>query len=140
MKEIWKKINGYEEKYMVSNLGNIKSLRTNKNYYLSNSKNYKRVSLYKNGKIKSYSVHRLVAEHFIPNPNNYPCVNHLDCNGNNNRVDNLEWCTYKKNNNYKNHNLKKSISSAIYYLKKDYANRKDLIKKMETIKQEIDTL
>lgn len=46
------------------------------------------------------SIHRLVAEAFIPNPNNYPCINHKDENPSNNNIDNLEWCTYKYNANY----------------------------------------
>ena len=45
-------------------------------------------------------VHRVVADAFIPNPNNYPCINHKDENPANNKVENLEWCTYKYNNNY----------------------------------------
>ena len=47
-------------------------------------------------------VHRVIAETFIPNPNNYPCINHKDCNPCNNNVDNLEWCTYQYNNTYGN--------------------------------------
>lgn len=140
MEEIWKDIKDYEGKYVVSNLGNIKSLKTNKKCYLSKSKCYKRVLLYKDGKAKGYSVHRLVAQAFIPNPNNYPCVNHLDCDGSNNNANNLEWITYKENNNYKNHNLKKHLSSAISMMKSNYPEREDLINELEKIKCEIDTL
>lgn len=140
MKEIWKDIKDYEGKYKVSNLGNVKSVKKNKNCYLSNSKCYKRVLLSKNGDKKGYAVHRLVAQAFIPNPNNYPCVNHIDCDGSNNKVDNLEWVSYKENNNYKNHNLKKYLSLSILLLSKKYPERNDLLKKLEEIKKEIDTL
>lgn len=58
---------------------------------------YALVSLSKNGKKKKFRIHRLVAEAFIPNPNNYPCVNHIDGNKLNNNVNNLEWCTEKQN-------------------------------------------
>lgn len=138
--EIWKDIEGYEGLYQVSNMGNIKSLRTNKNCYLSNSKIYKRVLLSKNGKAKGYSVHRLVAQAFIPNPNNYPCVNHLDYNGSNNKASNLEWCTYAENNNYRNHHLKRYLSLSIKAMKENHPNRKDLITKLMEVKKEIEHL
>ena len=138
--EIWKDIKGYEGLYQISNLGNVKSLKTNKNLYYSKSRNYLRVSLNKNGIRKGCSIHRLVAQTFIPNPNNYPCVNHKDCNGNNNKVNNLEWCTYKQNNSYKNHHLKRNISSAIYFLKRNYSNEIELISELEKIRNKINNL
>ena len=101
MEEIWKDIEGYEGLYQVSNLGRVKSLRRNiilKNKIESNG--YERVVLSTNNNPKDYSVHRLVAIAFIPNPNNYPIVNHKDENRTNNCVDNLEWCTQKYNVNY----------------------------------------
>ena len=54
---------------------------------------YIKVSLNKNAKSKAYAVHRLIAGAFIPNPNNYPCINHKDENKQNNKLENLEWCT-----------------------------------------------
>lgn len=104
-KEKWKNIQGYEE-YQVSNTGkvrsldyrstsNVEELKLNTNIY-----GYKVVTLCKEGKPKHYSVHRLVAEAFIPNPNNYPIVNHKDENPSNNKADNLEWCTQEYNVNY----------------------------------------
>lgn len=106
MEEIYKDIEGYEGLYQVSNLGNVKSLNyhnTKKEKVLKPticSDGYKRVMLYKNKTIKLYSVHRLVAQAFIENTNNYPCVNHKDESRTNNVVTNLEWCTYKYNTNY----------------------------------------
>lgn len=150
MNEIWKDIKGYEGLYQVSNFGRIKSLpRTYKKRYIDKEiikkpsklpKGYLRVGLSKNGNTKYYFIHRLVADTFIPNLNNYPCVNHKDCNTSNNNVDNLEWNTYEQNNNYKNHNLKKYVSSIIYYLKKDYPQEKELIKQVEYLKDKISRL
>ena len=105
MEEIYKDIKDLEGKYQVSNFGNILSLNyrnTGRAELMSPGKNggYLRVNLSKNGKPKNFSVHRLVAETFIPNPNNLPCVNHKDQTRTNNRVDNLEWCTYEYNINY----------------------------------------
>lgn len=108
MKEIWKDILGYEGLYQVSNLGNVKSLpklcghRPTKERLVTQceQKKYKRVTLCKNNVLKKVSVHRLVANAFIPNPENKPCVNHKDENPSNNNVENLEWVTCKENTNY----------------------------------------
>lgn len=150
MEEVWKDISGYEGLYQISNFGRVKSLpRKYKKRYIKNEnikspsklpKGYLRIGLCKEGKIKYYAIHRLVAESFIPNKDNKPCVNHKDCNPSNNKVDNLEWCTYLENNNYKNHHLKRNVSSIIYYLKKDYPDKLDLIKKVQQIKDEINLL
>ena len=101
MIEVFKDVPGYEELYQVSNLGNVKSLITGK--ILSpgiNTCGYLHVILCKNGKQKYYLIHRLVAQAFIPNPDNYPEVNHKDKNRQNNCVDNLEWCTTQYNVEY----------------------------------------
>lgn len=116
MEEIWRDIKGYEGKYQVSNLGRVKSLeRTDNNNHkvkekelkiISDKDQYSIINLYQNGKNKTCRIHRLVASAFIPNPNNYPVINHKDENRTNNRIDNLEWCTSKHNNNYGSHNKK----------------------------------
>lgn len=116
MEEIWKDISNYEGLYQVSNLGNVRSLshirkngKKETQKYLSKGRllkpaiqsvGYKFVVLSKQGKTKGYRVHRLVAEAFIPNPDNLPQVNHKDENKLNNNVNNLEWCTVAYNNNY----------------------------------------
>ena len=103
-KEVWRKINGYEGLYEVSNYGRVKSFKhKQKGHILSpgiNSKGYKFVCLCKNNICKQFWVHRLVAEAFLENPENLPCVNHKDENPSNNFVKNLEWCSYKYNSNY----------------------------------------
>lgn len=131
--EIWKDIKGYEGLYQISNLGNVKSLR--KNVILKCSKcsregNYYKAGLYKNGKTKTILVHKLVANAFIPNPNNLPCINHKDENKLNNKADNLEWCTYKQNNDYGKHDIKKYISLLKRRLLLNYPNEKDLINQL----------
>ena len=105
MEEQWKDIQGYEGLYQVSNLGKVKSLNylhTGKEQILKPGKNngYLAVVLCKNGKVKTFKIHRLVATTFISNPLNKPCVNHIDCNPQNNNVDNLEWVTQRENIQY----------------------------------------
>lgn len=97
-KEIWKLVNGFENKYAISNFGRIKNIRTNHILKMTNKYgDYFRIILYDETHKKSCYIHRLVAEHFLKNPNNYPCINHKDLDKQNNRVDNLEWCTYSYN-------------------------------------------
>lgn len=103
MQEIWKDICGYEGIYQVSSFGNVKSVNRKKQILLKLNKNkegYYRVGLSKNKKRKWFSVHKLVAMAFLENVENFPCINHKDENKLNNQVDNLEWCSYKYNNNY----------------------------------------
>jgi hypothetical protein len=91
MIEKWKDIVGYENKYQVSNFGRLRNANgimkpmTATNGYLV-------ACLWKNNKQKKFVLHKLVAQAFLENPNNYKEVNHIDGNKNNNRVENLEWC------------------------------------------------
>jgi len=110
----WKPIKDFEGIYEVSNDGRVRSLdkKVNvSNQYGAKAKRiikgrelkqifngmYYVVGLSNNNKMKQYFVHRLVAETFIDNPNNYNCVNHIDCNKLNNNVNNLEWCSKEYN-------------------------------------------
>ena len=102
MTEIWKNIEGYEGKYQVSNLGRVKSMiGQEKVLHPKKHRNgHLQIGLHKDKKRKTMYIHRLVAQAFIPNPDNLPCVNHKDECPSNNNVDNLEWCTQKYNCNY----------------------------------------
>ena len=122
--ETWKDIRGYEGFYQVSDLGNVRSIdRTTKTSdgreYFQGGKilqpvkskcGYLYVNLRKNGKLTSRTIHRLVAEHFLPNPLSKPQVNHIDEKKENNNVSNLAWVTVKENANYGNRNYKVSES------------------------------
>ena len=127
MEEQWRPIN---ERYEVSNFGNIRSYvdfhgkigtvphllkphKGNNGYYM--------IMLYFKNKHKYMPVHRLVATAFIPNPNNYRCVNHKDENKLNNSVDNLEWCTHKYNCNYgtRNGKIKDKLGKPVYQTNKE---------------------
>ena len=101
--EIWCPVKNYESLYEVSDQGGVKSIGYGKERILSSQRNtcgYLKVSLYKNGEKKNLFVHRLVAQTFIPNPDNLPEVNHKDENKENNSVQNLEWCSSKYNTNF----------------------------------------
>jgi hypothetical protein len=109
MNEVWKDVVGYEGLYQVSNLGRVKALeRLVKNNGSPQHKHekilkygktgrYLMVSLCKEGKVKAFTVHRLVAIAFIPNPKNKPNVDHIDTNCLNNCADNLRWVTQSEN-------------------------------------------
>ena len=125
--EEWKDVVGYENLYKVSNFGNVMSFKRKKPHLLKPGKHnngYMFVILSNHNKyIKSITIHRLVAQAFIPNPYNLPQVNHIDENKLNNRVSNLEWCDQLYNINYgtAQERRAKKISKLL-------TNRKDLSK------------
>jgi hypothetical protein len=112
--EIWKPVFGYENIYEVSNLGNVRTIEHYTKHGRSKMKvlgkllkkqcdkqnRYLYVSLCKNGKRQKCSVHRLVAQAFIPNPENKRCVDHIDGSRDNNCEYNLRWCSHKENMNF----------------------------------------
>ena len=131
-KEYWKPVVGYEGLYMVSNWGRVKSFdtyRKGRNDSVrfckgrilkpgTNNRGYLYVTLWKNNKPKTFTVHRLVAEAFLPNPDNLSEVNHRDENKTNNNVNNLEWCNRKFNINYGTRNermIKKRCKPVVQY-------------------------
>jgi hypothetical protein len=128
--EVWKDIKGYDKLYQVSNDGKVCALERLKNcnkgyrkinYHIMTPNifgtKYERVGLTNsNGIRKYYLVHRLVAQAFIPNPNNYPIINHIDGNKLNNNVSNLEWCTYS-------HNLKHAYSIGLKEFTKEHKEK-----------------
>lgn len=117
MNEIWRDIKGYENRYAISNKGRIYSYLSNKMLSQCLRRGYLSVCLITgDGRKKMESVHRLVAIHFLDNPNNLPQVNHKDENKLNNEVDNLEWCTAKDNMNYgtRNERISKAHNKSVY--------------------------
>lgn len=122
--EIWKDVEGYEGLYQVSDKGRVRSIATFQGKWnavykrkepslltqQADKDGYLRVGLTKNRVIRRYMVHRLVASAFIDNPGGLPMINHKDQNKQNNRSDNLEWCTAKYNSNYGD--IKDRVSAA----------------------------
>lgn len=104
--EIWKPIKGFEELYHVSNYGRVKSLNYNHTKQekirrpFKDKDGYLKVVLYKDKKTYTFQIHRLVAQAFIDNPLNLPCVNHINEVKADNRSENLEYCDNAYNNNY----------------------------------------
>lgn len=101
LNEEWRDIKGYEGSYQVSNYGRVKSFKYKTprilKYATTKKEAYFFVILSNNNIKKPKTVHRLVAQMFIPNPNNLLVVNHKDCNKKNNKINNLEWCTKEYN-------------------------------------------
>ena len=133
--EEWRKVDS-EGRYEVSNLGKVRSYvdfhgRIGATSHIlkphKGNNGYLMVMIYTKERNKNFLVHRLVAQAFIPNPNNYRCINHKDENKLNNCVSNLEWCTHRYNNNYNNKGKRISaslknnslITKPVYQLDKD---------------------
>lgn len=123
--EIWKDVLGYEGRYLISNMGNVVSKeRIGKNGAKIDKKvmkksmlrNYLSVNLRNEKWQKRVHIHRLVAEAFIPNPNNLPQVNHIDENKLNNCVENLEWCTVRQNVTHNDLHIKRWIKKSMAVL------------------------
>lgn len=115
---IWKPIPNFEDLYEISNTGEVRSINPrykNKSILKQslNNKGYKTVCLCRKSVQKTFNVHRLVALVFIPNPNNFPCVNHKDEDKTNNNADNLEWCSYYYNNVYGHRLTKSSLKQSV---------------------------
>lgn len=126
MEKIWKDIKGYEGLYQISNLGRVKSLkrkvyagrntlRWQDERILSNNKTnghgYKIVALSKENRSQNKYIHRLVAEAFLDNPNNYKYINHKDENKDNNCVNNLEFCTAQYNATYRDLHIRNGLKN-----------------------------
>lgn len=138
MKEIFKDIKGYEGLYEISNYGNVRSLynyRGGHNILKPKEKKngYYQIGLRKYNKRKWYSIHRLVAEAFIPNPNKLLQINHINENKKDNRVENLEWCNQLYNNTYgtRINRLKDKLNQKIY----QYDLNLNLIKEWNSSKE-----
>ncbi|MCD8872112.1 NUMOD4 domain-containing protein [Staphylococcus gallinarum] len=121
MEESWSEINGFNGKYMISDEGRVWSNNYNKELkQIDNGKGYLRVNLCFNAKCKAILVHRLVAEHFLPKEKGKHYINHKDENSKNNKLSNLEWCTFEYNINYGNHNSNVANSLKVSSTRKHY--------------------
>lgn len=139
-KEIWKPIKGYEGHYEVSSNGNVRSKKRNIDFVRLNKKGsrvcesvmftpqkskdgYSGVQLRGNGRPKTFKIHRLVAQAFIPMEDNRDCVNHINGIKTDNRVENLQWCTRSENTQHAyNTGLKKPIKGKHHYKAKKVIN------------------
>ena len=134
--EIWKDIPEYENLYKISSIGRVMSLNylnTGKEKILKprkEGKGYLKVTLSKEGEKKDFKIHRLVAQSFLDNPDNLPQINHRNEDKKDNRVENLEYCDAKYNNNFGTHTQRmakaKSISVICVETGKIYQSARDI--------------
>ena len=129
-------IEGYEGIYSITSSGAVISQNGRRKTEIA-ANGYERVSLWKKGKQKKYLIHRLVAAAFIPNPNGFKCVNHIDGNKLNNNADNLEWCNESHNmqHAYKNNLIHPATTKVIQYTK-DFV----MIREWDSIQEACDVL
>ena len=142
-KEAWVDVRGYNGKYKISNLGNLKSFHRNKegkiNAFEIDKTGYKRIKLYLNKKGNHFFIHRLIAIAFIPNPENKPFINHKDGNKLNNSIENIEWCTPKENAQHamdtglnsnigENHAHAKLKNKDVLFIRNEYNNSDNKVK------------
>ena len=133
MEEIWKPVKGFEDRFEVSNMGRVRNIHKKnilKSYIPNNG--YHTLRIYVgDGKARNFSIHRFVAEAFIPNPEHKPQVNHIDGDKQNNNVENLEWVTARENAIHafnaglrtsigSNHPNSKLTETMVSEIKKDY--------------------
>ena len=138
MIEIWKDVEGYEGLYQVSNLGNVRSLNWRRlgivrNLYLKpHNKGYLQVELHRNSKCQTFTVHRLVAMHFVEGYEDGKIVNHKNEDKTDNHSENLEWVTYSYNNQYGSRGHLKSRGNHRRIPVIQYSMRGDFIKEWES--------
>ena len=133
-------IKDYED-YLIFEDGGVFSIK--RNIFLKPRKDkygYLKINLWKNNKRKSFSIHRLIALHYIPNPENKPCIDHIDRNRSNNNIDNLRWATHSenqintivnKNNKLKEKNIKKKGNGFQVRIRRNYLNYSKYKKTLE---------
>lgn len=158
--EIWKDIKGYGGLYQVSSFGRVKSLariKSKNGFYKekfmrpnNNGNGYLQIGLSKNNKVIYYYIHRLVAQAFLLNINNYKYINHKDGNKTNNKVNNLEWCTQSENVKHayriklmdkkgEKHHLSKLTKNDIFFIRKNSKNylQKELAEMFKISQQQV---
>ena len=118
MEEHWKDVEGFEDLYSISDTGKVLSKRSGRIRKTSvNNSGHECIRIYKNKKQYNFTIHRLVAMTFIPNPLSLKEINHIDENKLNNNVQNLEWCTRKYNQEYSG-NIKKFVNAGAAAVKR----------------------